>query len=53
MTPQLLTYLKMTFHRFIGEYNYTWFRADPETGLVDVVFVGDDGGTIDSIALQL
>ena len=39
--------------RVVAEFNYTWFHADPATGIVEVAFVGDDGGTISSIALEL
>ncbi len=40
-------------HRVVGQFNYTWFHADPATGMVEVAFVGDDGATITSITLEL
>ena len=40
-------------HRIVGEFNYTWFHADPATGVVEVEFIGDDGSTIDTITLEL
>jgi len=39
--------------RVVGQFNYTWFHADPATGLVEVAFVGDDGASITSITLEL
>jgi phosphodiesterase/alkaline phosphatase D-like protein len=41
------------FPAVVKTWNYTLFEADPDTGSVRVVFVGDDGDTLQELTLQL
>lgn len=35
------------------QWAYTLFEADPDTGVVDITFIGDNGSTVDAWSLQL
>ncbi len=37
----------------VKQWSYTLFEADPDTGVVDITFVGDNGSTVDAWSLQL
>jgi alkaline phosphatase D len=48
-----ITQTNEQLHRIIGAFNYTWFYADPASGVIEVEFIGDDGTTIDTITIEL
>jgi alkaline phosphatase D len=37
----------------VKQWSYTLFEADPDTGVVDITFIGDNGSTVDAWSLQL